>query len=208
MLLLSWVWWSICNDEAHGVCNKNTTLWKKSSFLHVSQEKEHFLTLDGAHWVTKNEHPVAYIKMTFLALESQKNEKVLRVTYDKCALFACAKNEQPYSWNYNKLQLKSTSKMKYKNFGNKKSADICETNPCVMGLKYMSELRSARTNPFHEWLEDVAVVRRALHLCVKVPVGGILPQLQEVDCLFIQSSSSQLSSCSPLPWLVMFGESK
>lgn len=98
--------------------------------------------------------------------------------------------------------------MKYKNFGNKKSADICETNPCVMGLKYMSELRSARTNPFHEWLEDVAVVRRALHLCVKVPVGGILPQLQEVDCLFIQSSSSQLSSCSPLPWLVMFGESK
>ena len=48
--------------------------------------------------------------------------------------------------------------MKYKNFGNKKSADICETNPCVMGLKYKSELRSARTNPFHEWLEDVAVV--------------------------------------------------
>ena len=95
--------------------------------------------------------------------------------------------------------------MKYKNFGNRKSSDIRETNLCVMELKNMSELRSARTNPFHEWLEEVAVVRRALHLCVKVPVGGILPQLQEVDCLFIQSSSSQLSSCSPLPWLVMFG---
>ena len=79
-----------------------------------------------------------------------------------------------------------------------------------MELKYMSELRSARTNPFHEWLEEVAAVRRALHLCVEVPVGGILPHLQEVvvDRLFIQSSSSQLSSWSSLPWLVMFVESK
>ena len=40
--------------------------------------------------------------------------------------------------------------MKYQNFGKRKSADIRETNPCVMELKYMSELRSARTNPVHD----------------------------------------------------------
>ena len=40
---------SIYNDKAQGVCNKNTTVWKKWSCLYVSQDKEHFLTSVGAH---------------------------------------------------------------------------------------------------------------------------------------------------------------
>ena len=148
-------------------------------------------------WVTKNEHPAAYIKMIFLALESQKMRRFCVGLAKNAHFLRVKKNEQPCSWNYNKLQLKSTSKMKYQNFGKRKSADIRETNPCVMELKYMSELRSARTNPFHEWLEEMAVVRRALHLCVKVPVGGILHNCKR--WLWIACSSSPPAvNCHPV----------